>query len=419
MRPNIPDPAYQTLKTWISTCNALVAQEMPWRGKPDAELLGVMLFIIMTGTVTVDGQQMPADANGLRAWLRASAEWKQHNSTPGPAPGPTPGQQLPELRTDRKVFTTINGVPWRWKGVTAFGLPGVFARGGDIRPFLRAYPGFNVARSWQYVQGNAWAGKAWDVRDVDMVADYINACADEGFFVEWTLLTDDKSDRLAFAKEFVPKLAKKSLKAKPFLEGGNEPQTHKDIKTGELKAVLKASGFFYTSGDYEDTDKTYGTYGVDHSPRNDEWARHPHRLMEFWSGAGPTRPGPKLQFPWVEDEPGKLQDVGVNEAEWRAYFGACALFGAGATFHSETGKYGQLPTNEERKVAKYALDALNAFPADAANGSYKRIDEANAPEEGRTYVIGGKYMVRCHQRGTEAPLSGWKPLDNLGVLWKK
>jgi hypothetical protein len=45
--------------------------------------------------------------------------------------------------------------------------------------------------------------------------------------------------------------------------------------------------------------------------------------------------------------------------------------GGGATFHTETGKHALPPTPDEARIAAVALEALNAFPADAPNAPYQ------------------------------------------------
>src|SRR5207253_93784 len=113
--------------------------------------------------------------------------------------------------------------------------------------------------------------------------------------------------------------------------------------------------------------------------------------IEFFAGGGPNTPSdPAHHCPIVLDEPAKLQDVGGDRVrDWRAYFGAAALLSGGATFHSETGKFGRTPTPAERELAAAALEGLNAFPADAPLGAYHRPVEASL----RTYQV-GSWMVR-------------------------
>lgn len=82
MHVTIPDPPYRWLRMVIDTCDALVREEMPWRGtRADSELLSSMLHLAMTGYT----------ADKLREWMRSSDEWKQRHAAPQPTPPPAPG----------------------------------------------------------------------------------------------------------------------------------------------------------------------------------------------------------------------------------------------------------------------------------------------------------------------------------------
>lgn len=324
------------------------------------------------------------------------------------------------LAADGRIFR-VNGEPWRWKGFSAFRLLDRFARGEDLRPFLDAYRGYNIARVWPYVPVKQWGAAAWDSPRPDAAVAFLEALAAEGFYSEITLLLDDDPARIAPAQRLVSVL--KSAQPKNLtIEIGNEPRVNKSIDTRVLKADLDASGFLYASGD--SAALAFGSYGTLHTARTRDWTRRAHDLMEFYNGGGPDAPtDPAHKCPPVADEPGKVQDVGTTLSEWRAYFGACSLFGAGATFHSETGKHALPPTDDERRCAAAALEGLNAFPADAPNGPYRKIVEPGNEPGGptvtsRTYVV-GSCMVRCQQVGTSAPEPGWTALDAEGILWRR
>jgi hypothetical protein len=53
----------------------------------------------------------------------------------------------------------------------------------------------------------------------------------------------------------------------------------------------------------------------------------------------------------------------------------------------------------------------------ATNASTKPGNAAG--DAARTYIIGGRYMVRCQQHGTAAPRPGFTPIDPDGVLWTR
>jgi hypothetical protein len=321
------------------------------------------------------------------------------------------------LHADGRIFRTADGQPFRWKGVSSFALLDRFARGEDISDVFTAYQGYNVLRVWPYVPRADWGAKAWDQPNADVVVAFLARCEQAGFYVELTLLTDDDASRIDRAKALLAGL----VAGQPrnlILEIANEPTTHKNINTAALKSAAMASGFLVSSGNYEDTRLFYGSWIGFHSGRDAEWPRRAHDAIDYWQGGGPDFPEePAVKVPSVCDEPIRPDQANYNPQDFRAYFGSCALMSAGGTLHTETGKFGLPPTPEEARIAAVVLDALNAFPADAPNGSYRRIDEQGRSL--RTYVIGERFMVRVRPTTKDAPEPGWTALDGDGILWRK
>lgn len=326
------------------------------------------------------------------------------------------------LTTDRKVFLE-SGQPWRWRGVSAFKLAHHFEAGrvSDVDDFLRAYAGYNILRVWDYTpvdpirgDGRGWEGAEWGSASLDAWVKFLAHVGRQGFRVELTLLTDDDPARIPAAIRLVQGIAKAGV-TNVLFEAGNEPLTNKRIDVEALRPALEAAGragYLYTSGVYEDTRLFYGTYGVYHSGRDNEWTRRGHDALDYFNGGGPNFPEePARPVPWVGDEPGKYEDVGIRSQDWRAYVGVCSLLGAGFTFHSNTGKLGQFPTETERALISTSLQALNAFPDGAPNGPYARPSDDSL----RTYVV-GPWAVRVRPQTTAAPFSG-TPLDGYGILW--
>lgn len=321
------------------------------------------------------------------------------------------------LTTDRQIFRTADGKPFRWKGVSAFRLLDRFANGEDITPFLNAYQGYNLLRVWAYVEGAAWGGRDWPTPpSPEKTRAFLAFVGAKGWYVELTLLTDDKPARMAWAKAFVPQLVSGGCPANLLLEAGNEPRTHKAIDTAALRSTLQSSGCQYASGDYEDSTKAYGTYLVTHTKRDSEWPRRAHDCLDFYKGGGPNKPtDPAHPVPCIGDEPGKPADMtgGDKADDTRAYFGTLSLLGGGGTWHCESCKYGDLPTAEERMLALAALEGLNAYPADAPLGNYSRPVESSL----RTYVV-GQWMVRVRPK-TDAPSGTWQRLGPSRIFWGK
>ena len=318
------------------------------------------------------------------------------------------GGELGPIGYDRRIFLA-GGKPWRWAGVSAFPLCDRFARGDNIDPFLHAFDGFNVLRVWDYV---TWEGTGWESQPANAWKEFIAYVNGWGFYVELTALTDDDPARIEPSKRLITELA-----GTPglFVEAGNEPQIHKHIDTAALRSALEASGLPHASGDGDE--RFYGTYGTAHTPRDNEWPRKAHDLKEYYDGGGPSAPtDAAYPVPWVADEPMRPDESGYVATDYRAYFGVAALLGGGATFHFTGGKFAQLPTPDEARCAVAALEGLTAFPDDAPNGPYRRIDEQG--KSLRTYVVGSS-MVRVRPTTLTAPEPGWTALDSDGILWKK
>ena len=333
---------------------------------------------------------------------------------------PGPPLPVPDIHAAGKIFKDAANTPWRYKGVSGFKLGNIFETGGDIRPFLDAYRGFNVIRVWAYTD---WAGTGWArPSSVNAVRDFLAFVANHsGHLIEYTYITNDSAEAHDWASGFVQQLYS-GPRPRLFNEIRNEPQTHSQtISTKRCKPAFDASGAVYASGNYEHSENAFGPYLVAHTQRDSEWPRRCHDLMEYFNGKGPHNVNdPAHKVPCVADEPAKTQDVAPPKApltkadDWRAYFGGCALLGAGATFHSETGKWGQPPTAEEATLAAAALEGLNAFPADAPLGNYSRPSDSSL----RTYVV-GNYSVRIRPTTDKHPVSGFTRIGSSNILWKR
>jgi hypothetical protein len=335
-------------------------------------------------------------------------------------PIPPPAPPVPNIYAAGKIFRDAANTPWRYKGVSGFKLGNIFETGGDIRPFLDAYRGFNVIRVWAYTD---WAGTGWArPSSVTAVQDFLAFVANySGHLIEYTYVTNDSAEAHDWASGFVQQLYA-GPRPRMFNEIRNEPQTHSQtISTKRCKPAFDASGAVYASGNYEHSENAFGPYLVAHTQRDSEWPRRCHDLLEYFTGKGPHNANePAHKVPCVADEPAKTEDVAPPKApltkadDWRAYFGGCALLGAGATFHSETGKWGLPPTAEEAALAAAALEGLDAFPADAPLGNYSRPSDSSL----RTYIV-GNYSVRIRPTTDKHPVSGFTRIGASNILWRR
>jgi hypothetical protein len=316
------------------------------------------------------------------------------------------------LSTDRRIFLA-GGQPWRWKGVSAFPLCDRFAHGEDIDPFLDAFAGFNLLRVWDYV---AWPDTGWESNPPATWLAFLEYVGARGFHVELTLLTDDDFTRITPARRLVAALAE----AKPsnlVLEIGNEPREHKHIDVEALWSACGASGFLFASGNNTPGEVWFGKYLTHHPPRDSEWVRKFHDLLEFYEGGGPAAStDPAHPVPCIADEPIRPDEAGFVASDFYQFAAGCSMMGGGSTFHFQGGKFGTLPNPAETLCAAAFLAGLDAMPADVPLGSYRRIDENGATL--RTYVV-GDYMLRVRPQNKVAPEAGWLPMDDAGILWRR
>lgn len=321
-----------------------------------------------------------------------------------------------KLSTDRQIFRR-DGKPHLIKGVTAFRLMDRHASQDDIEPFVDAFDGYNQFVVFGYTPVKDWGVSAWDWPRLDDTKGFIEYCLSRGWDVQLVLLTDDDPARIPQAVNVVNALGPMRY-PNLLLRIGNEPTTHKMIDTRALQAACEASGYLYSSGDYEDSWRFFGGWLDYHSARDPEWVRRAHDAIEYYAGGGPNAPSdPAHRVPCLAGEPPKPQDVGGDKVrDFLAYFGSASILGCGAVFHCESGKMAAVPNEEERRCAAAALRGMNAFPADAALMGYRRIDEQGRTL--RTYVAGNS-MVRIRPTTAEAPESGWRDLTGDAILWTR
>jgi hypothetical protein len=325
---------------------------------------------------------------------------------------------LGELTNDQQIFRK-DGEPWVWLGFSFFKAAELarLEEWGLIDDILGDYEGLEVPRVWDYVD---WDKTGWNSPGIDVWLRLIDHFEKRGRFTSITALTSDNQERINPAIQLINEITAAGFKY-VIWEGGNEPNTNKSINTHALIPAMQASGRPWCTGDYENSAYWKGTHGRYHPARTYDFSRRAHDAEEYYSGGGPnSQSEPACKVPWVNDEPGKIQDVGKDWRAWLAHYVASRLMGAGITVHTETGKLGQRPTSDEHTLIDIARYSRSVWPADAANGGYRRVTEPGQPDYARTYVIGEKYMVRCQQ--PETPFiaeDGWISIENSLVLYQK
>lgn len=208
------------------------------------------------------------------------------------------------------------------------------------------------------------------------------------------------------------------------LEAVNEPLTHDKTDPGLLKNTLSGSRYFWGSGIYEDLRKFFGKVGYYHHPRDDQWPRKAKDTIEAYNGGGPNFPDePACKVPWIHDELIRPDQAEFNELDFYCFGALATLCSTGATFHSESGKLGQLPSDDELRCYNALMDGMSVFPADAALGGYEHLrDLEEVDKDGnpttclRVFRI-GKYVTVIRPKSVKIP-ANWKALDDRKVCYE-
>jgi hypothetical protein len=307
-----------------------------------------------------------------------------HPWRPGGAIG-----SLSRPTVDRKIFL-VDGFAWRYCGVTGFQLMDLFSQGKDVDPFLDLYVGlgyntFRVMANKPEVPGQY---PGWNTPPLQTMLDFTHHSASRGARIEHTLFGSQVDS--SFVPSWIEAL--KSECPNAFAEGINEPghagqwpdTSHVDSLVMPVRGDLP-----YATGDYTyDTSKPHGSYGTIHTDRDDpcNTARKAKGVLDMQDIA---------KIPWVGDEPAKPQDISYRADCFLALFAIYGLFGAGGTFHTLGGQFGQLPNDQELACAKAAIQGLTAFPASTPN-DYGYVHDTNDEATSgslRTYRA-GPYGVR-------------------------
>lgn len=356
--------------------------------------------------------------------------------------------------TDGSRIFRVNGQPHRDKGVSAFRLPELWHRGVDIQPFLACFPRYNRVRCWDYVTWPAPFG--WDSIGTSAWHDFLRGMADLGWYVEATIYTGDEADHVEPGLILADSLVAADHDGL-MIEGGNELDINgKQINEDALRRIwdwCRATDTLFSSGHFANPEKHFGSFLTNHAPRDFDAPRKVgHDLLEFFNGEGPSKKAdPPHKMPCIEDEwirPDQLlamwrsalshdyhdserpdierwfntdlrkrDQAGLAEAmtvlDYRAGGAGCGLMGGGGLFHCESSKQCTVLTDFEQRCADAFADGLDAFPADAPLGAYRRPVEASL----RTYVV-GDHAVRVRPMSPDFPESGWTSLDTDGILWR-
>jgi hypothetical protein len=314
---------------------------------------------------------------------------------------------------DRRIFR-VAGQPWRYCGVTAFQLLDLFARGADIWPFVDVYLGlgFNTFRILCN-KPPAASFPYWSTPPLDVAVEFARSMAAAGAWVELTLF-GSKVD-----SSFVPAWIE-ALRSEPnvLVEGMNEPGHDGQYdETAPIDALVlpRCGDLPYATGNYDPYKPMRGSYATVHTDRDDpcSTARKAKAVLEMYDGWSAAQASKRLAnlrlpqrptlfdayagfpVPWVGDEPAKPQDISYRVDCFLALFAIYGMFGAGGTFHTLGGQFGQLPDERETACAQAAIQGLTAFPPSTPIDYHYGHDYNDEAASGslRTYRA-GPYGVR-------------------------
>lgn len=326
------------------------------------------------------------------------------------------------LEADGPIFRA-NGSPFRVKSVSGFNLIDQYSKGKDINPFLDKYNRSNRVRVFTYTPEKFWGVSSWGFPSKVVVKEFIEYLITKGKATSLCLITDDDQDKLQQARDLVNYLNEFNFPGL-FLEEINEPLTHDKLASGVLKNTLNGSRYLYGSGIYEDLKKFWGKVGYIHTPRDNEWPRKAKDAIEAYRGGGPNSTDePACKVPWILDEPIRPDQAGFNTLDFYAYGALGSLTSAGITFHSESGKLGKLPSDEEFSCYQALMDGMNVFSESAPLGKYdhlrdlEEVDADNKPTTCLRVFQVGHYVVVVRPKSVKIP-SNWKSLDNYRICYQ-
>jgi len=366
---------------------------------------------------------------------------------------------LPDLKArGRLIYASEN--PFPWIGVDGFLLGDRIAKNEDVDAVLAWY----VARRFRIVRVFAamsivpeQRGRAPFMLTPDEVARVVAVLSRRGIYAcitvgDMQILMPDHDQQRAYLTSIASQVG----------ETCNEP-----FKNGVDVVRMGRTGHrFQASGNYRLRDvvtnekdkngriivRQYLDGVLDavfnHSERKAEFVRTPHFLEELWDGwnvvaeSGPHK-GKRVIFEGVE-APG-VEDEGTGFAEVRKgdsrsdspeqafdYAACAALFGPGATYHSDAGIDAVVPGPVQDACAQAFVAGLEAISVQAPEWEYTRGGTSACPIEHvdrsvdrargalRTYVkyTGTFAVVVALDPGPEwrcTPVNGWRVISATGL----
>lgn len=271
-------------------------------------------------------------------------------------PRPPPPDLFPfpaeagRLRIAGERFLTEDGQLWSWRGYSWFLGFQRFSRGDDVTPdlrWLRAH-GVNIVRIFGPLPWKETPDYRIESFDFDKLDAFLSLLESYGLRSNWSLGHYRHPGLRAFAQRFFDVAGRHwSVVAEYVNEPhvGEKPDPLKDFAGVDRRGVPSSYGLYAEAIDGEDGWPQVLDFGTIHIPRDSAWHRRARIAQEVQHATGK---------PWISDEPAKITEPGFQypggkndpaktpaEAVWHA--GIAAIYTAGSTLHTETGKWGTVP----------------------------------------------------------------------------
>ena len=334
--------------------------------------------------------------------MSSSAEKAAAPRTAGSEAARSPA--VARLQIQGNEFVDQAGQAFRWRGITAFRLAEMLARGREQD--VVAYLDWARRERLTVVRVLLMARHLFQLTPQDGVAALprlLQLAAERGLYVEAVLLADTGEQSLdlpALVKAAAPVLVKHpnalaEIANEPW-HPTQDPRLHDPAYVASLARLLPAT-VPVALGSLEGHDgyAAEGTYATWHAPRSNRDGGWGH-VVEIAAGASLPQ---RWQKPVISDEPIGAAESYVpgrrdnDPARFAAAAALTRLAGLGATFHYEGGLQARTPAGRERECFdawRRGLDALAALPAGGQFAEAQGL-EAIARVSGSRAVFGRVY----------------------------
>lgn len=319
--------------------------------------------------------------------------------------GPSVTLSPVRLKVAGPIFREVaTDAPWRWKGLTAFKLPQRLLAGEDVSEYIAwaRSVGANTLRVFLQHRFLDWPEVRPYITPIENVRPFVDWCAEQGFYVELTVLCDTQEDGFNQTLDWQATRVQDVIRAvadapNVFVEIKNEPSqngylVHEIIERLALqdprnRPVLMASGEYPVTGQ-----EPINTTAGDSVWVLDYIGDHPERKVEWPDEAGKTGEYVREQckkygitnVAHVYDEPIRCGEDArdgqeTSPQQYEDAGGGIGIRSAGGTFHSNNGVQSVSPGPVQDACARAYFGAMDRFPGDAPLGRYAHDGTSGHP----------------------------------------